>query len=283
MTTIVDGKQLASDLRAKLHERVRELEGGPPRLAAVLVGEDPASQIYVRNKQRAAGKSGIESEAIRLPAETSQRELLERIAELNQDPSTHGILVQLPLPPQIDPVTVAAAIHPDKDVDCLHPTNGGLLVRNQARLRPCTPSGCVHILDAHGVEIQGARAVIVGRSEIVGKPLALMLLHRHATVTLCHSRTRDLPEVAREANILVAAVGVPELVQGDWIRPGAAVIDVGMNRLESGLVGDVAFEDARKRAGLITPVPGGVGPLTIAMLIENTLEAFQLQQGTNAA
>ncbi|MCE2391656.1 MAG: bifunctional 5,10-methylenetetrahydrofolate dehydrogenase/5,10-methenyltetrahydrofolate cyclohydrolase [Proteobacteria bacterium] len=283
MTTVVDGRQLATQHRAKVREQVLELDGGPPRLVAVLVGEDPASQIYVRNKQRAAGKAGIDSESIQLPADTDPAELLDRIAALNQDPGTHGILVQLPLPPQIDPGAVAAAVHPDKDVDCLNPANSGLLVRNQARLRPCTPSGCLHILDAHGVEIEGARAVIVGRSEIVGKPLALMLLHRHATVTLCHSRTRDLAGVAREADILVAAVGVPELVQGDWVRPGAAVIDVGMNRLEGGLVGDVAFEPASERAGLITPVPGGVGPLTIAMLIENTLEAFRLQRGANAA
>ena len=283
MATVVDGKRLASELRAKVRERAGRLEGGPPRLVAVLVGEDPASRIYVRNKRRAADEAGLASELVQFPADTPQDELLARLEALNADPGTHGILVQLPLPPQIDPAAVASAIHPDKDVDCLHPANGGLLVRDRARLKPCTPAGCVYLLDAHGVEIEGARATVVGRSEIVGKPLALMLLHRHATVTLCHSRTRDLAGAAREADILVAATGVAGLVRGDWVRPGAAVIDVGMNRTPNGLAGDVDFEAARERAGLITPVPGGVGPLTIAMLLENTLQAFLLQRGADAA
>ncbi len=281
MTTVVDGKQLAAQVRASVKERTATL-GGVPRLVAVLVGEDPASEIYVRNKARDAEKSGLDSEVIRLPAETPSDALLARIDALNADPKTTGILVQLPLPEGIDAAEVAARIDPDKDVDCLNPTNTGRLVQNLPGLRPCTPSGCLHVLDTAGVELQGARAVVVGRSEIVGKPVSLMLLHRHATVTICHSRTRDLAGVVREADVVIAAVGVPELVRGDWIKPGAAVIDVGMNRLESGLVGDVDFEGAQGRAGLITPVPGGVGPLTRAFLLENTLRAWKLQHGDPA-
>jgi methylenetetrahydrofolate dehydrogenase (NADP+)/methenyltetrahydrofolate cyclohydrolase len=278
MTTVVDGNKLAAEIRASVRERALELSGPSPKLVAVLVGDDPASEIYVRNKARDAEKAGLQSEVLRLPASTSQQELLGRIAALNSDPGVNGMLVQLPLPPQIEPALIAAAIAPEKDVDCLNPSNIGRLVQNRPGLRPCTPAGCLHILDAHRVPIQGARAVVIGRSEIVGKPVALMLLHRHATVTICHSRTRDLAGIAREAEILIAAVGVPELVKGDWIKPGAAVIDVGMNRLGSGLVGDVAFASARERAGLITPVPGGVGPLTRAMLLENTLQAALLQR-----
>jgi methylenetetrahydrofolate dehydrogenase (NADP+)/methenyltetrahydrofolate cyclohydrolase len=274
VATVVDGKKLAAELRARLRERALALPGGPARLAAVLVGEDPASQIYVRNKGRAAREAGMDSLELRLPASISQRELLKRIEQLNHDPQVHGILVQLPLPAGIDPAAVALAVRPDKDVDCLNPVNIGLLVKNQPGLRPCTPLGCLHILDCHGIGVEGAHAVVVGRSEIVGKPVALMLLHRHATVTLCHSRTRELDRLVAQADILVAAVGVPQLIKGAWIKPGAAVIDVGMNRLEPGLIGDVEFEAARERAGLITPVPGGVGPLTIAMLLQNTLQAF---------
>jgi methylenetetrahydrofolate dehydrogenase (NADP+)/methenyltetrahydrofolate cyclohydrolase len=277
---VADGNKLAAEIRASVRERALQLPGPAPKLVAVLVGEDQASEIYVRNKARDAEKAGLQSEVVRLPASTSQVELLARIAALNADRGVTGILVQLPLPKQIEPAIVAAAISPDKDVDCLNPINIGRLVQNRPGLRPCTPAGCMHILDAHRIPIQGARAVVIGRSEIVGKPVALMLLHRHATVTVCHSRTRDLAGAAREADILIAAVGVPGLVQGDWVKPGAAVIDVGMNRLESGLVGDVAFEAARERAGLITPVPGGVGPLTRAMLLENTLQACLLQRAT---
>jgi methylenetetrahydrofolate dehydrogenase (NADP+)/methenyltetrahydrofolate cyclohydrolase len=278
VTTLADGNKLAAEIRASVRERALQLPGPAPKLIAVLVGEDPASEIYVRNKARDAEKSGLRSEVLRLPASTAQSELLARLAALNADRDVSGILVQLPLPPQIEPATVAAAIAPEKDVDCLNPVNIGRLVQNRPGLRPCTPAGCLHILDAHRIPLQGARAVVVGRSEIVGKPVALMLLHRHATVTICHSRTRDLAGTVREADVLIAAVGVPELVQGDWIKPGAAVIDVGMNRLERGLVGDVAFAAARERAGLITPVPGGVGPLTRAMLLENTLQAHLLQR-----
>ena len=277
MATVVDGKKLASELRTNIRDRALQLEGGPPRLAAVLVGDDPASQIYVRNKGRAARRAGLDSVEVRLPEGTPESVLLDHVERLNGDPEVHGILVQLPLPKQIEAAAVAAAIRPDKDVDCLNPINIGALVKNEPGLRPCTPSGCLHILDQSGVDIEGRRAVVVGRSEIVGKPVGLMLLHRHATVTFCHSRTRNLAEVVREGEIVIAAVGVPELVQGDWIQPGAAVIDVGMNRLDSGLVGDVQFESARRRASLITPVPGGVGPLTIAMLLENTLQAFMRQ------
>jgi methylenetetrahydrofolate dehydrogenase (NADP+)/methenyltetrahydrofolate cyclohydrolase len=281
MATVADGNKLAAEIRASVRERALALSGPAPKLVAVLVGDDPASEIYVRNKARDAEKSALQSEVLRLPAHTTQQELLTRVAALNADAAVAGILVQLPLPPQIEPAVVAAAIAPYKDVDCLNPVNIGRLVQNRPGLRPCTPAGCLHILDAHRVPIQGARAVVIGRSEIVGKPVALLLLHRHATVTLCHSRTRDLPAAVREAEIVIAAVGVPELVKGDWIKPGAAVIDVGMNRLERGLVGDVDFAAARERAGLITPVPGGVGPLTRAMLLENTLQAWLLQRAAS--
>jgi len=281
MATVADGNKLAAEIRASVRERALALSGPAPKLVAVLVGDDPASEIYVRNKARDAEKSALQSEVLRLPAQTTQQELLTRVAALNADPAVAGILVQLPLPPQIEAALVAAAIAPDKDVDCLNPVNIGRLVQNRPGLRPCTPAGCLHVLDAHRVPIQGARAVVIGRSEIVGKPVALMLLHRNATVTLCHSRTRDLAGAVREAEIVIAAVGVPELVKGDWIKPGAAVIDVGMNRLERGLVGDVDFAAARERAGLITPVPGGVGPLTRAMLLENTLQAWLLQRAAS--
>jgi methylenetetrahydrofolate dehydrogenase (NADP+)/methenyltetrahydrofolate cyclohydrolase len=274
---VIDGNKLAAEIRASVRERALALPH-PPKLVAVLVGDDPASEVYVRNKARDAEKSGLRSAVVRLPSSTTQAELLARVAALDADRDVSGILVQLPLPPQIEPASVAEAIAPEKDVDCLNPINIGRLVQNRPGLRPCTPAGCLHILDSQRVPIQGARAVVIGRSEIVGKPVALMLLHRHATVTLCHSRTRDLAGLAREADILIAAVGVPRLVKGDWIKAGAAVIDVGMNRLESGLVGDVDFESARERAGLLTPVPGGVGPLTRAMLLENTLQASLLQR-----
>jgi methylenetetrahydrofolate dehydrogenase (NADP+)/methenyltetrahydrofolate cyclohydrolase len=279
--TVVDGNKLAAEVRASVRERALRLTGPPPKLVAVLVGDDEASEIYVRNKARDAEKAGLASEVVRLPTRTSQEELLARIAALNADARVTGMLVQLPLPAQIEPAAIAAAIAPEKDVDCLNPINIGRLVQNRPGLRPCTPAGCLHILDAHRVPIEGARAVVVGRSEIVGKPVALMLLHRHATVTICHSRTRDLAAAVSQADIVIAAVGVPRLVRGEWIQPGAAVIDVGMNRLQTGLVGDVEFEAARERAALITPVPGGVGPLTRAMLLENTLQARQLQRSAH--
>ncbi len=277
MAQVVDGKKLAQEIRAEIRERIEKLGQGPPRLAALRVGEDPASKIYVRNKRRACAETGLDSIECHLPGDTSEAELLGHIQRLNQDPAIHGILVQLPLPNSIHPARVAAAVRPEKDVDGLHPENAGKLLAAQPALYPCTPLGCIEILDRHGIQIEGARAVVLGRSEIVGKPVALLLLHRHATVTLCHSRTRDLPSHLREADILIAAVGHPHMVQGDWLKPDSAVIDVGINRVEGKLVGDIEFDAALSRVRLITPVPGGVGPLTITMLLRNTLEAFESQ------
>lgn len=277
MTRIASGKELAEEILADVRKRVSELRGGPPCLAVVLVGEDPGSQIYVRNKGRGARACGITSREIRLPATTREAEVLAVVEELNRDPGVHGFLVQLPLPPHIDPGRVALAIDPDKDVDGLHPQNAGRLVANERALVSCTPLGCIYVLDRFGVPIEGANAVVIGRSNIVGKPVALLLLHRNATVTICHSRTRDLPEIVRRADIVVAALGKPRFVHGDWIREGAAVIDVGVNRVDGKIVGDVDFERANGRAGVLTPVPGGVGLLTVAMLLRNTLQAFETQ------
>jgi methylenetetrahydrofolate dehydrogenase (NADP+)/methenyltetrahydrofolate cyclohydrolase len=277
VTTIASGKPLAEAIHADVRKRVGELSGGPPCLCVVLVGEDPASQAYVRGKDKAARACGIESRQIRLPATTSEAELLKLIDELNRDRGVHGLLVQLPLPDAIDPARIALAIDPAKDVDGLHPLNAGRLLANEPAPVPCTPKGCLYVLDHHGIPIEGANAVVIGRSEIVGKPVSLLLLHRNATVTICHSRTRDLPDIARRADILVAALGKPKFVQGDWIKPGAAVIDVGVNRVDGKLIGDVDFAAANGRAGLLTPVPGGVGLLTVAMLLRNTLQAFEAQ------
>jgi methylenetetrahydrofolate dehydrogenase (NADP+) / methenyltetrahydrofolate cyclohydrolase len=277
VTTIASGKELAEEIKADVRKRVGELAGGPPCLCVVLVGEDPASQVYVRGKGKAARACGIESREIRLPATTREAELLKVVEDLNRDPSVNGILVQLPLPDHIDPARVALAVDPDKDVDGLHPVNAGRLLANEPGFVPCTPLGCIAILDKHRIPIEGANAVVIGRSEIVGKPVALLLLHRNATVTVCHSRTRDLPEIARRADILVAAVGKPLLVKADWVKPGAAVIDVGVNRVDGKLLGDVDFAAVDGRAGLLTPVPGGVGLLTVAMLLRNTLQAFETQ------
>jgi methylenetetrahydrofolate dehydrogenase (NADP+)/methenyltetrahydrofolate cyclohydrolase len=279
MTLVVDGKGLAKTLRAEVRERVLKLEGGPPGLAAVLVGDDPASKIYVRNKRRACERAGIRSFDFDLADTVSEADLIAEVERLNADPEVSGILVQLPLPDHIDSNRIALTVTPEKDADGLRPTNVGLLVAGRPSMVPGTPLGCMEILDRHGIEIEGKHAVVIGRSEIVGKPIALLLLHRHATVTLCHSRTRDLPDVVRSADILVAAVGRPRMIQGDWIREGAAVIDVGVNRLEDGtLAGDVDFDAANGRAGLLTPVPGGVGPLTIAMVLRNTVDAFERQR-----
>ena len=277
MTTVVDGKKLGAEIRAEIAARVEALTGGTPCLATVMVGEDPASITYVRGKHRACKRAGMASIDLKLPEDTSEAALLDHVAKLNADASVHGMLVQLPLPDAIDPKKVAEAVDPAKDVDGLHPFNVGKLVANEPGLRPGTPRGCVEILERHGVPIEGARAVVLGRSEIVGKPLALMLLHRNATVTVCHSRTRDLPQVVREADILIAAVGQPRMVKGDWIKPGAAILDVGTTHVDGKLVGDVDFDAAAQQAGLITPVPGGVGPLTIAMVLQNTLDAFEQQ------
>jgi methylenetetrahydrofolate dehydrogenase (NADP+)/methenyltetrahydrofolate cyclohydrolase len=279
MTLVVDGKGLAKTLRAEVRERVLKLDGGPPGLAAVLVGDDPASKIYVPNKRRACERAGIRSFDVDLPDTVSEDDLIAEVERLNADPEVSGILVQLPLPDHIDSNRIALTVAPEKDVDGLHPTNVGLLVAGRHSMVPGTALGCMEILGRHGIEIEGKHAVVIGRSEIVGKPIALLLLHRHATVTLCHSRTRDLPDVVRSADILVAAVGRPRMIQGDWIREGAAVIDVGVNRLEDGtLAGDVDFDAANGRAGLLTPVPGGVGPLTIAMVLRNTVDAFERQR-----
>jgi methylenetetrahydrofolate dehydrogenase (NADP+)/methenyltetrahydrofolate cyclohydrolase len=272
---ILDGKALAAELRATLAARVATL-AWRPCLTVVLVGDDPASAVYVRNKDRAARQAGLEARTIRLPAETRQATLLASIAALNDDPEVDGILVQLPLPPHLDAGAVLRAIDPAKDVDGFHPVNVGLLQDGSARLAPCTPRGVMKLLVHAGVSLNGARALVLGRSGIVGKPVAAMLLAANATVTVAHSRTRDLPAECRRAEVLVAAVGQPELVRGDWVADGAVVIDVGINRLADGsLVGDCAYAECAAHAGAITPVPGGVGPMTIACLLENTLLAAE--------
>ncbi len=285
MATVVDGKRLAAELRDELAREIRALAGPRPCLAAVLVGDDPASAIYVKSKRAACAEVGMESRLVKLPADVREDDLLRRVAELDADPLVHGILVQAPLPQQVDAARVAEAVSPWKDVDGFHPVNVGRLVANRPALYPCTPVGCLEILDRFGIRLEGARAVVIGRSDIVGKPVALLLLHRHATVTVCHSRTRDLPSVVREADVLVAALGRPRFVQGAWIKPGAAVLDVGINRAPGSkkIVGDVDFEPARERAGLITPVPGGIGALTPTMLLRNTVAAFRQQRGLASA
>lgn len=274
---LIDGKAIAQAVRAEIWEKVEELvsrTGVRPCLAAVLVGDDPASRLYVRNKARACGDAGIVSRRIDLPATLSQEELLATVAALNADEAVHGILVQLPLPDHIFASRIIEAVSPDKDVDGFHPVNAGRLLTGGASFVPCTPLGILRMLDHESVDLSGAHAVVVGRSNIVGKPVALLLLSRHATVTICHSRTRDLPGVVRNGDVVVAAVGKAEMIRGSWLAPGSVVIDVGINRMPDGrLVGDVAFEEARQVAAKITPVPGGVGPMTIAMLLHNTLEA----------
>ncbi|MEW8957977.1 MAG: bifunctional methylenetetrahydrofolate dehydrogenase/methenyltetrahydrofolate cyclohydrolase FolD [Moorella sp. (in: firmicutes)] len=273
---ILDGKQIAAAVREEVKAEVARLKerGVTPGLAVVLVGDDPASQVYVRNKHKACEEVGIYSEVHRLPAETTQEELLDLIKQLNNDHRIHGILVQLPLPEHINEKTVIDTIALEKDVDGFSPANVGNLVIGDRCFYPCTPHGCMVLLDKTGIDIKGKKAVVVGRSNIVGKPMAMMLLARHATVTICHSRTKNLAEECRQADILVAAVGKPEMITGDMIKEGAVVIDVGINRVgEKKLVGDVHFESAAQKASWITPVPGGVGPMTIAMLLKNTVEA----------
>jgi methylenetetrahydrofolate dehydrogenase (NADP+) / methenyltetrahydrofolate cyclohydrolase len=267
----MDGKALAARIR---EEVARELEAFPRPigLATVLVGDDPASDVYIRMKHKATVEVGIEARDLRLPEETSEHELLALVRELNSDEAIDGILVQLPLPGQIDEGRVIRAVDPIKDVDGFHPVNGGLLLAGTPGHVPGTPLGVLALLDEYGVELQGANAVVIGRSDIVGKPVALLLLHRHATVTICHSRTRDLAAETARADVIVAAVGVPGIVTPEMVRPGAAVVDVGINRTENGLVGDVDPAVA-ERAGLLTPVPGGVGPMTIAMLLRSTIRA----------
>ena len=279
MAELIDGKALAKEVRAEVQARAEAFQathGRAPGLHVVLVGDDPASQVYVRNKERAARKAGIAGEVHRLPADTSEADLLALIFELNADDGIDGILVQLPLPDHLDDQMVVDAIDPAKDVDGLHPFNAGLLTVGRRGLRPCTPSGCMRMLEQVGCDPKGKRALVLGRSTLVGKPIAMMLLEKHATVTIAHSRTENLGDRVREADIVVAAVGRPNLVQGDWIKEGAVVIDVGINRLEDGtLTGDVDFEGASARASHITPVPGGVGPMTIAMLLSNTVDAAE--------
>lgn len=279
MAELIDGKALAKEVRAEVRvraERFLETHGRSPGLHVVLVGDDPASQVYVRNKERAAAKCGIEGQVHRLEAETGQADLLALIAELNGAEDVDGILVQLPLPKHLHDQLTVDAIDPAKDVDGLHPFNAGLLTVGRRGLRPCTPSGCMRMLEHIGYDPKGKRAFVLGRSTLVGKPIALMLLEKHATVTIGHSRTQDLAERVHEADIVVAAVGQPNLIKGSWIKPGAVVIDVGINRKEDGkLTGDVEFEEAAKRASFITPVPGGVGPMTIAMLLSNTVDAAE--------
>ena len=276
---ILDGKLLSAQVRAQIAEQISAgLAAGKPRpgLATVLVGDDPASHVYVRNKRRACDETGMKNFHIELPADVGQAALLEEIHKLNNDPEVHGILVQLPLPKghDYDENEVLATIDPAKDADGFHPANQGALMQGTPAPIPCTPKGVMRLLAESGLELKGKRAVVVGRSNIVGKPVALLLLEQHCTVTICHSRTADLAGEVRNADIVVAAVGVAELVKGDWIKPGAVVLDVGINRNDEGkLVGDVEFAGAAENAGWITPVPGGVGPMTIAMLLSNTLEA----------
>ena len=279
---IIDGKAVAAGVRERVRREVEDF-GTKPGLATVLVGEDPASHVYVRNKRRACEEAGMSSIHHELPSDTTEAEVAELIAALNADPAVNGILLQLPVPPQIDGDAMTASIDPLKDVDGLTPTNAGLLVQGTPALVPCTPAGVMELLRETGVELRGAEAVVVGRSKLVGRPLASLLLAEDATVTMCHSRTRDLAEVCRRADVLVAAVGVPQLVNGEMVREGAVVIDVGINRTEDGLVGDVDFESVEPKAAAITPVPGGVGPMTIAMLLANTVTAARLQAGGRAS
>ncbi len=275
----IDGKALAERLRGRVAARAAALPFRPG-LRVVRVGDDPASGVYVRNKDRAALAAGFDSATLHLPADTAEAALLDLIGGLNADPAVDGILVQLPLPPQIRPEAVVEAIDPAKDVDGFHPLNAGLLAKRQPSLVPCTPKGVMHLLREAGVELPGARAVVLGRSQIVGRPMLQLLLDADCTVTAAHTRTRDLPAECRRADILVVAAGRPEMVRGDWVAPGAAVIDVGINRLpDRRLVGDVAFAEAAAHAGAITPVPGGVGPMTIACLLENTLDAALRRRG----
>lgn len=286
---LLDGKQLAKEIQAEIAERVAgftQQSGVVPCLAAVLVGSDPASEVYVRNKQRACERVGMESRLFRLDSQVTEDALLELVSQLNHSPEVHGILVQLPLPSGIRTQRVLDSINPAKDVDAFHPENVGLLSQGRPRFLPCTPHGVLQILHRSGIRVSGQHAVVVGRSEIVGKPLAMLLMQKNsalgpdaanATVTVCHSRSRNLHEITRAADILIAAIGQPRFITAEMVKPGAAVIDVGVNRVAEGLVGDVDFENVRQIAGHITPVPGGVGPLTVTMLLENTLQAARQQ------
>lgn len=279
---LLDGKQTAADIRKELAARVRENRekaGRAPGLAVILVGEDPGSRIYVRNKERACAEVGIESTSFRLDAGTTQEELQARIKELNSDPSVDGVLLQLPLPSGLDSAPCLDLIAPDKDVDGFHPCNVGKLTLGMPGLKSCTPAGVMELLRRYEIELGGKKAVVIGRSNIVGKPLSLLLLQKNATVTVCHSRTGDLEREVREADVVVAALGKPGFVRGEMLKPGAVVVDVGINRTESGLVGDCDFESVQKVAGAMTPVPGGVGPMTIAQLLVNTVDSYEMRTG----
>ena len=282
MAKIIDGKAVSASVKEVVAKEVAALkeQGVSVGLAVVIVGDDPASRVYVNNKKKACGACGIESFEYALPGDTAEEELLALVEKLNADPKVNGILVQLPLPRQIDEHKVIAAISPKKDVDAFHAVNVGKIMIGDFDFLPCTPAGCMDLIDSTGVSVEGKRCVVIGRSNIVGKPMAMLLLHRNGTVTICHSRTKNLKEICREADILVAAVGRANFVTADMVKEGAVVIDVGMNRLENGkLCGDVDFEAVSPVAGWITPVPGGVGPMTIATLMRNTLTAARLQNG----
>ena len=286
MAKILDGKALAKKIKAELQERVKSNEpkiNRPPGLAVLIVGDDPASAVYVRNKEKSCAKVGIASYGRHFPAQTTQAELIETIQQLNQDPRVDGILVQLPLPKHLDPISLLYQIAPDKDVDGLHPTNMGQLVRGEKGLRSCTPAGVMRLLQEYEIDCQGKQAVILGRSILVGKPMALMLLEANSTVTIAHSRTQNLEAVVRDADIIVAAVGRPQTISREMVKPGAVAIDVGINRVtdsqgNSKLVGDFDFEAVESVAGFITPVPGGVGPMTVAMLLQNTVDRWSSQK-----
>ncbi|MGN6168522.1 MAG: bifunctional methylenetetrahydrofolate dehydrogenase/methenyltetrahydrofolate cyclohydrolase FolD [Solirubrobacteraceae bacterium] len=278
--SIIDGRAAAHAVRAEVARDVERLvnqTGRRPGLATILVGDDPASEIYVRNKRRVSQEVGIADHHRQLSAQATQAEVAGVIDECNENPDVSGILLQLPVPEGLDGAALTARIAPEKDVDGLTPVSAGRLLQNASGLRPCTPLGILELLDAHGVSLEGADVAVVGRSNLVGRPVAMLLQHRNATVTMCHSRTRDLPSVCARADVLIAAVGVPRLIGPEYVRRGAAVIDVGINRTDEGLVGDVDFEPVSERAGLITPVPGGVGPMTPAMLLRNTVQAAGAQ------
>lgn len=281
-TTVFDGRALADAMRGELAAEIHELTkkgNRPPCLVVVLVGDDPASRSYIKGKQRACSRIGMDSVEHLLPEGTTQEELLALIRRLNEDDGVDGVLVQLPLPPQIDPAVIAEAVDPEKDADALNPVTSGRLLNGTFDIASCTPLGILACLDHHGIELDGAHAVVVGRSQIVGKPISLLLQHRNATVTMCHSHTKNLREICRQADVLVVAAGRPRMVGADWIKPGAAVIDVGVTEVDGKLVGDVDFDAVQGIAGLVTPSRRGIGPMTITMLLRNTLHAYRARKG----
>jgi methylenetetrahydrofolate dehydrogenase (NADP+) / methenyltetrahydrofolate cyclohydrolase len=283
---VINGKEIVGEYRSEIREQVEQLKqrGVQPGLAVVIVGDDPASHVYVRNKAKACEEAGMHSEVYKLPEQTSETEVMSLIEKLNQDEKIHGILVQSPLPKHISEERLVEGIAPEKDVDCFHPVNVGNLMIGKEGPAPCTPAGVIEILKKAGVEIEGKHAVVVGRSNIVGKPMALLLLRENATVTVCHSRTKNMEEITRQADILVAAVGKARMIKKEHVKPGAVVVDVGINRLDTGkLAGDVDFDDVLETAGVITPVPGCVGPMTITMLLRNTLESAERTAGAQVA